>query len=244
MMNIKLFKDYNLKGYNVIEAFPGAGLVGSMAGSYIIEKLGMEYIGYIESDLFPPIAAIHDGVPMFPARLYRDEKYKLLIVLSEFTVPSDLIYPLSMELLAFVRKYGISRIISISGMPSTKASSDLYIASQDNVMVKKANSAGIKPINEGVIAGISAILMVNAAQFKIPTLNLLVEVNPQIMDPKYAEIAIEGLNKIIGINIDLKDLEEEAKVVEARIRDLMKKMKASHDTYTNAAEATGPSMYA
>jgi hypothetical protein len=27
------------------------------------------------------------------------------------------------------------------------------------------------------------------------------------MDPKYAEVAIIGLNKIIGIKIDLKDLE-------------------------------------
>ena len=42
MIDIKMFKDANLKGYTLIDAFPGAGLVGSMAGSYMIEKLGMD----------------------------------------------------------------------------------------------------------------------------------------------------------------------------------------------------------
>ncbi len=244
MISIKLFKELNLKGYSMIEAFPGAGLVGAMAGSYIIEKLEMEYVGHIESEQFPPIAAIHGGVPMYPARLYMDKKTKLIVVLSEFTIPSELIYPLSMELLSFIKKYGIARIISISGMPSTKAGDGVFIATQSAALLKKANSAGIKPISEGVIAGISAILMVNSSQMNVPMLDLLVEVNPQIMDPKYAELAIGGLNKIMDMSIDLKDLEEESKVVEAKIRDLMKKMKETHDTYTNATEAAGPSMYA
>ena len=32
MIEIKLFKDYNLKNYTLIDAFPGVGLVGPMAG--------------------------------------------------------------------------------------------------------------------------------------------------------------------------------------------------------------------
>ncbi len=244
MINIKLFKDYNLKGYTLLEGFPGAGLVGSMACSYIIEKLDMEYIGYIESDYFPPIATIHNGVPMFPARIYKDDKSKMVIIIAEFTIPSSAIYQLSAEILAFVRKYGIVKIISISGMPSAKPSTSLYISSPDSAVIKKASSSGIKPIAEGVIAGISAILITNSTQYKIPMINMLVEVNPQILDPKYAEIAIEGLNKLMNTNIDLKDLEEEAKEVEARIKNLMKKVKDTHTATENAVEATGPSMYA
>ena len=40
MVEIKLFKDYNLSGYTVIEGFPSAGLVGPMAVSYMIDKSG------------------------------------------------------------------------------------------------------------------------------------------------------------------------------------------------------------
>ncbi len=244
MIEIKLFKNQNLRGYTLIDAFPGAGLVGPMAGSYIIEKLKMEYIGYIDSDTFPPIAAIHYSVPMFPARLYKDDKYKLVIAMSEFLIPADSVYALSMELLAFVRKNGLSKVISISGMPSAKPSGIPYVTSPDITVLKKAGKAGIKSINEGVVAGVGAVLMTNSQQFNVESMNILVEVNPQIMDPKYAETALIGINKIIDINIDLKDLEEEAKVVETKIRDMLKKMKETPEHYNKAAEATGPSMYA
>ncbi len=245
MINIRLSKEYDLKGYSLIEAFPGAGLVGSMAGSYIIEKLKMEYIGHLESDLFPPIATIHNGIPMFPARLYKNDSSKIVLIISEFTIPPDAIYQLSMEVLAFTRKYGIAQIVSISGMPSQKPSTDVYIASPDPAIIKKAASAGIKPIAEGVIAGIGAILMTNANQYNIPMMNLLVEVNPAIMDPKYAELAIAGLNKLMDMNIDLADLEKEAKLVEAKIRSLSKKVRDTNQTLSGEVpEPAGPSMYA
>ncbi len=244
MIEIKLFKNYELKGYTLIDAFPGVGLVGPMTGSYIIEKLRMENIGYIDSDQFPPIAAIHGGMPMFPARIYKDDRYKIVIVISEFVIPAMVVYQLSRELLAFTRKMGISKIVSISGMPSNKPSETAYVTSPDAATLKKATKQGIKTINEGVVAGVGALLMANSGQFKIESMNILVEVNPQVMDPKYAEIAIRALNKITDINIDLKDLEEEAKVVEARMRELMKKTKETPEHYNNAAEATGPSMYA
>ena len=66
MINIKILKKKDLKGYTLIEGFPGLGLVGPMAISYIIDKLGMEYIGYLESDDFPPLISIHHKTPMPP----------------------------------------------------------------------------------------------------------------------------------------------------------------------------------
>ncbi len=244
MIEIKLFKDYSLKNYTLIDAFPGVGLVGPMAGSYMIEKLQMEYIGYIDSNEFPPIAAIHYGKPMFPARLYKDDKYKLIIAMSEFVIPSGSVYELSRELLAFVRKNGISKTISISGMPSQKPSENVFITSPDEEIIKRVNKLGMKVISEGVVAGVGAILMTNSNQFKVESMNILVEVNPQVMDPKYAEIALRGLNKLINIDIELKSLQEESKVVEAKMRDVIKKMKETPEHYNKAAEATGPSMYA
>jgi len=247
MIEIKLFKNYDIDGFTLIDAFPGIGLVGPMAGSYIIEKLKMEQIGYIDSDTFPPIAAIHGGVPMFPARLYMDKGYKIIVAMSEFVIPSASVYLLSRELLAFVRKFNISRVISISGMPSQKPSDTIFITSPDPNIMKKSTKQGLKLIEAGVVAGVGAVLMTNAYQYNVTSMNILIEVNPQIMDPKYAELAITGLNRIIGIDIDLKDLDAEAKEVEAKIRDMLKKMKESPEHYDKSADATsgaGPSMYA
>jgi uncharacterized protein len=245
MIEIKLHSEMNLKGYTLIEGFPGAGLVGPMAASYMIEKLNMKNIGYIESDLFPPIAAVHDGVPMHTARLYSDPKDKLVVVLSEFTIPQSVIYQLANELLSFVRRNGIVEIVSIGGMPAQKPSDTPYVISTQQDLMKKAAKVGLKSVNEGVIAGVSALLITGAKEFQIPTIDLLVEVNPLIMDPKYAETAIEGLRKLIGLQVDLSELQKEAKDVESRVRDMMKKAKSSHEHYSNATdEVSEPPSYA
>ena len=45
----------------VLEGLPDVGLVGTIAASYAVEKMGYKEIGYIESDLFPPVMVIHKG---------------------------------------------------------------------------------------------------------------------------------------------------------------------------------------
>ncbi|MDE1855712.1 MAG: proteasome assembly chaperone family protein [Candidatus Micrarchaeota archaeon] len=244
MIEIKLFKDAKLKGYTLLEGFPGAGLVGPMANSYIIEKLQMQYIGHIESDAFPPIAAVHDGMAMFPVRIYKDDKYRLIVIMSEFSIPATMIYELSQELLAFIRKQGIEKVVSIGGMPTLKPINAAYGIATTKELNDKIKSAKINMISEGVVAGVSAILLANGPEYNIPIVDLLVQVDPTIMDPKYAITAITNLKKIININVSTDELEKEAKVIEAKVRDIMKKARDSHESYKNATEAAGPSMYA
>ncbi|MGC8479414.1 MAG: proteasome assembly chaperone family protein [Candidatus Micrarchaeia archaeon] len=246
MIEIILNKQQSISGYTIIEAFPGIGLVGPMAGSYMIEKLEMEYIGRIESEQFPPIVAIHKNTPMFPARIYKSDKYKLLLFISEFTIPTTLVHQLSDELLTFARKYSIKQIISVGGMPAQKPSETIYLTSINKDVIKKALKNGLKQISEGVVAGVSAGLLVKSEQFGIETLNILVEVDPNLTDPINAEKAIKGLNKVLDINIDLNELDNEAKQVEAKIREMLKKVKDSHETYNSSDNISdqGPSMYA
>ena len=245
MIHIKLFKDQSLKGYTVMEAFPGIGLVGAMSGSYIIEKLKMENIGRIESDVFPPITAIHNATPMFPARIYKSDQLKIVLFMAEFAIPASIIYPLAQEMLSFCRKYGIARIVSVGGLPTNKPSDKIYVVGSKS-FVSAAAKAGIKPIGDGLIAGISASLLNYSGDYNIPAMDVLVEVNPSIMDPRYAELAISGLNKLLNIDIDLNELHKEAKLVEAKIRDTLQKIKEHQDQMNSGAPAhpTDQSMYA
>ncbi|MDE1825320.1 MAG: proteasome assembly chaperone family protein [Candidatus Micrarchaeota archaeon] len=244
MIEIKLFKEAKLKGYTLIEGFPGAGLVGPMANSYIIEKLDMEYIGHIESEEFPPIAAVHGGVPMFPVRIYKEDKYKTVVIMSEFTIPTQVIYQLGNELVNFIRKQGIAQVISIGGMPSQKPTDVAYGVATNKALTQKLKDAKISPINEGVVAGVSALLLANSSEFGIPVTDILVQVDPAVMDPRYAVTAIINLKKLIKIQVDVNELERESAVVEAKVKDILKKARDTHESYKNAVDATGPSMYA
>jgi len=244
-MEIKFVKDIDLKGATLIEGFPGLGLVGPMTTSYVIDKLEMEYVGYIDSADFPPIVSIHGGKPYPPVRLYYTAKKKILAVFSEFTIPMALINELSGKLFGLIKEKQVSQIISVGGMPARdEDDKSVYAIASTTDALKTAQKSGLNAVVEGVSAGVSAQLLLNACRANIPDINILVSVNPSIIDPKYAEQAINSINKLLNLNIDVTELEKEAKEIEAKVRDMMKKSKESHDNMKDAGSYGPPSMYA
>ncbi len=262
MLEIKLVSEKKINGFTLVEGFPGVGLVGPMALSYMIEKLGMEYYGYFDSQAFPPLVSIHNSIPMHPVRIYHSQKHKLVVIFAEFAIPQEMTYIMAKKISEFVKENKINEIISIGGMPSQtpiqaleepndqkqkeeEAQAEAVYAVVSNMdLAAKLKKSGINIISEGVSTGISALLMINSAANKISDTNILIQVDQRVVDPKYAEIAIKALNKTMDLNIDITELEKEAKLVEAKVRDIINKNKQSNESYKNAADAAGPSMYA
>ncbi|MGC8478486.1 MAG: proteasome assembly chaperone family protein [Candidatus Micrarchaeia archaeon] len=244
MIEIKMIKDADFKGYTFVEGFPGTGLVGPMAVSYIIDKLELEYAGYLDSADFPPLVSVHNSSPMKPVRIYYSSKYKICTIFAEFAMPVNMIYEVSSEIYKFMKNKGVSKIISIGGIPETTPTKSILSIASTPAMQKLAKMAGLTLINDGVSVGVSAMLISNATLDSIDDLNILVPVAGEIIDPKYAEYAIEAFNKVTKLNIDVSELEREAKEVEAKIREIMKKGKDTHDSYKKVVNNTSPSMYA
>ena len=86
---------------------------------------------------------------------------------------------------------------------------------------------GINKVGEGVATGISSLIITQSTLDNLLDFNLLIPVNPDIIDPKYAELAIQSINKILNIDINISELDKEAKIVESKIKDLVKKSKES-----------------
>jgi uncharacterized protein len=244
MIEIKAFQKVKMDGATFIEGFPGVGLVGPMAISYIIDKLGLDYIGYIESSDFPPLISIHKDKPMPPIRLYYSGKHAIFTVFAEFAIPVELTYELSNKLYDFVKSNGIAKIISVGGIPSQTTDETAFAIASNDALKKDIRTAGLKPVGEGVATGVSALLLTRAVLGDMPDISILVPTDPNIIDPAYAEIVINAINKLMGLNIDVTELEKEAKEIEARVREVMKKNRETHDTYKKAVEGAGPSMYA
>jgi uncharacterized protein len=244
MISINLFKKKELKGYTFIEGFPGLGLVGPMAISYIVDKLSMEYIGYLESNDFPPLVSIHRRVPMPPIRVYVSDKYKIITIFAEFAVPIELVYELSGKVYKFIKENGIKDIFSIGGVPKLEEQDAIFVLASTAELVKTAEKAGLKPIQEGVATGVSALLLSSAAMEKFPDVSILVPIMQNVVSPKYAEEAINSLNNLVHLNIDTSELDKEAKLLESKIREMIKKHTESHENYKRAINGSGPSMYA
>ncbi len=248
MIEIKLEKKVDLKGFTLIEGFPGAGLVGPMSISYIVEKTKPEYIGYIGGDSLPPLVSIHEGAPMPSIRIYYSKKQNFICILAEFALPPELTYELSEKVIKFVEDNGISSIISVGGMPlkegEEKYLNNVFSITSKKSIGEKAQKAGIKPIVEGISTGVSAIIMLKSAQRGIENINLLVPVRDGITDPKYAELAIEAIKDFIKLDVDTSELEKEAKILESKVNEIINKNKQTHQTFKSDAEQAGPSMYA
>jgi len=246
LIEIKLFNEANFNNYTFIEGFPGIGLVGPMAISYIIDKLSMKYVGYMQSASFPPLVSIHKSEPMPPIRLYSAEKEKLVTIFAEFPIPIDLVDEISSTIYEFLRKSGISNVYSIGGIPNTETEDQKpFVIASNSAITANAVSAGLQQIDEGVATGVSALLLMKAALDKRNDVCIMVPVHQNIADPTYAEVAITSLNKLMNLKIDIADLDKEAKIVQAKIKELVNKHKETHDNYKKAVEDTsGPSMYA
>src|SRR3989344_4510878 len=124
MVEIKEIEKVNLKNPIVIEGFPGIGMVGPIAASFLAGRPCMRLVGTISSTHFPPIAAIHDYKPVSPARIYACEDHNMLVLFSEFVIPAEIVLPLARELIDFAKSKKAKAIYSLAGiaveLPSQK----------------------------------------------------------------------------------------------------------------------------
>jgi uncharacterized protein len=246
MIEIKMFKQVNLTGATFIEGFPGAGLVGPMTISYIVDKLKMDYVGYITSSDFPPLVSIHKSEPMPPIRIYcssGNKGDKIVTIFAEFAIPLELVTSLSDAVYKFIIDNGISNIYSIGGIPVDKPSNNVFVLASTSKLIAAAQKANMKPVGEGVATGVSAMLLMKATFDKMPDLNIMIPILPDTITPKYAEKAIASLNTFVKLNIDISELEKEAQEVEAKIRDIIAKHRETHNTLKKDVYS-GPSLYA
>jgi len=228
-------------GYTLVEAFPGIGLVGTIAANHIVDKLKMDQIGYIKSPKFPAVTSIHDYKPMHPARIYKSDSHKLIVLFSEFVIPLTAVYELAEEILRWSTLKGIDRIISLGGIVIKEGSEEkkIYAISTTDETKRILEKNKINVIKEGATTGVSGVLLAKCAIRKIDSFSLLVETQPEYIDPDAAALLLEKLQVILDIKIDTKELVEEAHKIEASMKETMQGTKKVHADYKKSDEAYG-----
>ncbi|MEK6954162.1 MAG: PAC2 family protein [Candidatus Micrarchaeota archaeon] len=235
IVEIREVEKVKLKNAIMIEGFPGIGMIGTISASYLADKLGLRVIGYISSSHFPPIAPIHDYVPLSPARIYASEKHNLIILFSEFVIPSEVAFALSQKILKYAREKGVKEIYSLAGIASETPQDKIYGIGSTKEMVEKLKKAGIEVIKEGATQGVSGLLIAECAAEKFPAANILIQTS-QPMEPKGSAKLLAKLSEIIKVPVDVKPLIAEGAVIEEKIKASMDKIKDMHAKYNEMGE--------
>lgn len=229
----------------LIEGFPGLGLVGTISASYLVEKLQMEPLGYITSEQFPPIAAVHAKRPLFPARMYYSAKHNLIVFISEFVIPIGAVNELSDKIYEFALKQKVAKIISLGGIAIKGEQDTVYaISSLPELSAKLEKLPHVELIKEGATTGVTGVLLARGAMEKYPVISLLAESQQGYMDPKAAAMVIEALKELVKVDIDTTTLEHEAKRIDNKVKEIVGKAKSAHSQYRKVEnEGSLGSMY-
>ncbi len=224
-----------LKRPTLVEGFPGLGLVGTISASYLVEKLKMEPLGYITGDQFPPLAAVHNYRPLFPARMYYSQKHDLIVFVSEFVIPIGAVNELADKMYDFAKRMKVDRIVSLGGITIKGEQDEVFaIASLPSLGSSLGKIKSVKLIKEGATTGVTGVLLARGAVEEYPVISLLAESQEGYMDPKAAAMVLEVLNGLLGIKIDTSALEEEAKAIDDKVKNVMSKAKTAHTDYKKA----------
>jgi uncharacterized protein len=226
------YKDVDLSNSVLIEAFPTVGLVSSIAGHFLVEQLKLEEIGTISSRYFMPAAVIHNGVPSPPVRIYAGKKIcgstgecnQIVVIISEFMPSVDIIKPVANMILTWAQKKKCSHIVTLEGThslnPKKPKTYGVATTQKMNDILKKY---AIEETKEGMITGITGVLLFEGARLKQDVLCLLAEAHSSYPDSRAAALLVETIDKMLPeIKIDTQPLYKEAEDIEQKIRSFIK----------------------
>lgn len=216
-----------MKNFTLIEGFPDLGLAGTIGAKYLIEKLAFEEVGYLESDYFHPLIRISGGLPLHPARIYAHKKYKVAVVMAEQLIDNMIATPMSREIVAWIKKKGISRVISTSGMRAPEGKS-VYAFASNEQSKKILKSHDIDVVSEGVTSGISAMMMLMLCDEKIDAFCILGNTH-NAADYNAAAEVVKVICKITKMTIDTKPLLAEAKKLESLLTSHLKSIEENKE---------------
>ena len=215
-------KKVKLNSPIIFAGFVGAGLVGSLAISHIIEDLKMEEIGLMRSKYLPPSTVFMKGRLRHPFRFYANKKGTICAIICEITLRMEGLYSLVSAILDWAEKKGSKEIVILDGIPSEEHDNKAYCAAKEDLIRMMADK-DISMIPQGFITGIPGGILNECIIRKIQGITLLAKANRTLPDPEAASTLIEALNRFYDMKIDTTNLEKEKERIHSEFKELSQK---------------------
>ena len=204
-----------------IAGFTTAGMVGVIAASHIIRTLRLNQLGTVLNADFPAVALIQDEIPKHPVRVYQGNGIGVFTSEIKFQDKQDIMF--ASTVLEWYTKGGFDKLIIIDGVTSNDKQleqGELYGVGSSKSARDDLKRAGIEPIQQGIVAGITGFLLGEGDRLGIDVTALLAEASPMYPDARAAAIAIEAVCDLTGLEIPLGELLENAREIENSVRDV------------------------
>ncbi len=232
------------KKFTLINGLPDVGLVGLVAASHVVSSLKMQEVGTVESDSFPPMIVLHNGMPKSPIRLFANDS--LVVIVAETAIPASLTRQLADAIVKWAVSHNVDAVISIGGMAVQNRQDidvpKVFAAISDRSLEKKLVDAA-EVLEEGYIVGAYALILKKCAELELPAITLLTQSFYNYPDPEAAAAALNSLNKILGLKVEVSDLLQKGEEIRLRARDVMKRTQAEMARMDKSQELEIPALY-
>ena len=235
---VKFLEKPELKNTVLIEGLPGIGLVGKIAGDHLLDELDCKKFAEIYSPFLPPQVSIKDDgtIEIVKMELYYWKGSRDIIILAgDFQgITPDSQYQLAEKTIEIAKQFNVKRVYTLGGlgMGSITNKPRVFGAATEKRIVKELEEYGIIFKGGGAIFGASGLLLAFAMLNNIEAVCLMGETHGQIIDAKSAEAILNVLTKILGLKIDMTEIEKKARETEIQIN----RMSQMIDTQKKVAE--------
>ena len=215
-------KKVELNSPIIFAGFVGAGLVGPLAISHIIEKLEMQQIAVMRSKYLPPSTVFMRGRLRHPFRFYANQEGTICTIICEITLRMEGLYSLVGSILDWAAQKGSKEIVILDGVASTEHDDKAYCAAEED-LVRTMADKNISMIPQGFITGIPGGILNECLVREIQGLTLLAKANKVAPDSGAAATLIEAINRFYDLDIDSKQLQEEKDRIHTEFSELSQK---------------------
>jgi predicted ATP-grasp superfamily ATP-dependent carboligase len=225
----------------VISSFPSAGLATTIAGHYIVRALKLPRTGRFESPEQAPVAVVQSGEVNPTIRVYG--RPDLSVVLSEFPPSPAQANAIARTVLDTAERRKARMVVCLEGVvphpgaddeePGTpseapaSAEESVWVAysRREPGLVGAFEKTTARPLEEGVIGGVSGAMLVQGIGRTIPVAVVLVSAQAAegLPDHRAGAALIETLDRLLPeLQIDTGPLRKQAEQIEKMLRTAMK----------------------
>jgi|TARA_B100001750_G_C15519078_1_gene609867 uncharacterized protein len=217
-IHIKEINAINIEDGVIVNGFPSSGMTSAIATESLINTSKFELGGIIDSEKFPPISIIKNGLPNYPARIFVNNDLKVAVFSSYLTLDVTLHRSAARLMLDWAKEKKSSIILSSVTVKGTTGTKIFGVASTGNARGKLV-SAGITIVENATVPGISGVLLNEGMLRGQDVIVLLVSSDKEFPDFQATSNLCNSLSKLVpGVSCNLDKIEKESKIIEQQIR--------------------------
>ncbi len=232
-VTVKILSKPKLREPVLIGGLPGMGYVGKIAAEHLVEELRAKKFAELYSPHFPHHVAVEpDGT----LRLLRNDFYHassngkdLIIVVGDVqAVSPEGHHKVVDKILDVAEQFGVKQIFTLGGFATGRYSRAkpkvVGVLSQLDLIEKYKEQGFTVEKGGGPIIGASGLLIGMGKLRGMEGLCLLGETHGMLVDHNSAKVVLEVLVGILGIKVDMTNVEQRAKETERILGRIQKEM--------------------